>query len=165
MQSMSQTDENIGAALTRLRGEKSQQWVADRMRNRGWKWTQTTVWNVERGERPLRLAEAKDLGEILETDVHFFLLDGPGQDFEVASMAMFQAAEALRESISTYQKRQVGMHLLTVRQGETLTENQREQIKLWLDSSPQTVFDEMEAKRKAAQFEDELLGEWVHDGE
>ncbi len=35
------------------------------MRSRGWKWSQATMWSVERGERPLRLTEAKDLVAIL----------------------------------------------------------------------------------------------------
>lgn len=48
-----------------MRGELSQSALADRMRERGWKWSQATVWSVEQGERPLRLAEAVDLAEVL----------------------------------------------------------------------------------------------------
>lgn len=35
------------------------------MRQRGHRWSQATVWAVEKGERQLRLTEAEDLGEIL----------------------------------------------------------------------------------------------------
>ena len=55
----------IGAAVHALRGPASQQSVADAMRHRGWRWSQATVWSVETGRRPLRLAEARDLAEIL----------------------------------------------------------------------------------------------------
>lgn len=36
------------------------------MRDMGWKWSQATVWSVESGKRPLRLAEAQDVASILE---------------------------------------------------------------------------------------------------
>lgn len=59
-------DQAIGRALSVARGDAfSQQAVADAMRQRGWKWSQATVWSVEKGERPLRLAEAEDLAYIL----------------------------------------------------------------------------------------------------
>lgn len=35
------------------------------MQKRGWKWSQATVWAIEKGERPLRLAEAADLEDLL----------------------------------------------------------------------------------------------------
>lgn len=50
----------------------SQQALADLMRARGWKWSQATVWAVEKGERPLRLAEATDLAELLKCQVWNF---------------------------------------------------------------------------------------------
>lgn len=66
---MSTRDVEIGAAVASERGELSQQWLADKMRERGWKWAQATVWNVEKGERPLRLAEAEDIAQILGTEL------------------------------------------------------------------------------------------------
>ena len=62
---VSETDQRIGQNLARLRGSLSQKDLADLMRERGWKWSQATVWSVERGDRPLRLAEAEDLARIL----------------------------------------------------------------------------------------------------
>lgn len=58
-------DEQVGKAVTVFRGERSQKSVADAMRERGWKWSQATVWSVEKGERPLRLTEAADLAVVL----------------------------------------------------------------------------------------------------
>lgn len=69
---MNDRDKRIGAAITTLRGERSQQSVADAMRERGWKWSQATVWSVEKGERPLRLVEAEDLASVLSTFVGMF---------------------------------------------------------------------------------------------
>lgn len=43
----------------------SQQALADAMRELGHKWSQATVWSVERGNRPLRLVEANDLRTVL----------------------------------------------------------------------------------------------------
>lgn len=62
---MSITDDQIGKNLTRLRGEMSQAELAERMRERGYKWSQATVWSVEKGERPLRLTEAEDIAAVL----------------------------------------------------------------------------------------------------
>ncbi|WP_272950274.1 excisionase family DNA-binding protein [Nocardioides cynanchi] len=61
---MTERDEQIGRNVLVLRGSTTQQAVADAMRERGWKWSQATVWSVEKGERPLRLAEAEDLAEV-----------------------------------------------------------------------------------------------------
>jgi len=67
-------DRQIGRTMAILRGDKTQQAVADEMRKRGWRWSQATVWSVEKGERPLRLAEAEDLAAVLGTpSVHAFL--------------------------------------------------------------------------------------------
>lgn len=59
----------IGAVVADLRGTLSQKALAEKMRERGWKWSQATVWSVEQGERPLRLAESVDLAEILEAEL------------------------------------------------------------------------------------------------
>jgi len=58
-------DERIGSNIVRFRADRSQQSLADAMRDREWKWSQATVWSVETGERPLRLSEAIDLAEVL----------------------------------------------------------------------------------------------------
>lgn len=51
----------------------SQQALAEAMRARGWKWSQATVWSIEKGERPLKLAEASDLSNMLNVGVSHFL--------------------------------------------------------------------------------------------
>ncbi|GAA4342084.1 helix-turn-helix domain-containing protein [Microbacterium rhizosphaerae] len=57
-------DELIGRNLTVLRGTMSQKELAERMRKLGFKWSQATVWSIEKGERPLRLTESEALGSV-----------------------------------------------------------------------------------------------------
>lgn len=78
---MSDLDVIIGANVVAHRGTMSQKVVAAQMKAKGWKWSQSTVWSVEAGERPLRLAEARDLAEILGTHPEDLLVaprDEPG---------------------------------------------------------------------------------------
>lgn len=65
------------------------------MRNRGWKWSQATASGVEKGERPLKLAEAIDLADELNVRLED-LIQEPEQ------------AAASREV--GYHTRQVGFH-------------------------------------------------------
>lgn len=60
------TDVEIGRNVTRIRAGMSQKDLADAMRELGFRWSQATVWAVEKGERPLRLAEAEGLGRVLK---------------------------------------------------------------------------------------------------
>ena len=62
-------DSIVGKNVQLLRGARSQQAIADEMRARGWKWSQATLWAIEKGERPLRLAEAVSLAEVLRCNV------------------------------------------------------------------------------------------------
>lgn len=73
----SAADVRVGKNVMRHRAERSQQELADAMRERGWKWSQATVWSVERGTRPLRYLEAIDLAEILGTEALVFAADAP----------------------------------------------------------------------------------------
>ena len=56
-----------------LRDAIPQQAVADAMRERDHRWSQSTVWAVEKGERRLLLSEAADLAEILDVSVEALL--------------------------------------------------------------------------------------------
>lgn len=79
---MAKTDATIGQNLQRLRGEMSQTAIANEMKNRGHRWTQPTVVAVEKGERPLRLAEAVDLAWILDQRLDALLRRGTDQEAE-----------------------------------------------------------------------------------
>lgn len=58
-------DVQIGENVIRARGEVTQTALAHMMRDRGHKWTQNTVWLVEKGERSLKLREAVDVAHVL----------------------------------------------------------------------------------------------------
>lgn len=66
-------DRQIGANLVRIRDGMSQNDLALKMRERGHKWSAATVWAIEKGERPLKLAEATDVISILGIDLHYGL--------------------------------------------------------------------------------------------
>lgn len=70
MASESQADDHqIGAIVRVRRGEQSQKALADAMRAKGHPWSQSTVWSIESGTRPLRLIEARDLADIWGVDI------------------------------------------------------------------------------------------------
>ncbi|WP_137771861.1 helix-turn-helix transcriptional regulator [Microbacterium sp. O] len=62
-----QTEEQIGAdvATARERAGLSQKELAAAVTDRGFKWAQATVSQIEKGERPLRLSEADHLAELI----------------------------------------------------------------------------------------------------
>ncbi|MBE1876121.1 helix-turn-helix domain-containing protein [Myceligenerans pegani] len=62
-------DTHIGKNLAAHRGVRSQTELARAMRNRGWKWSQSTVWAIEKGDRPIKLAEAVDLADELHVRI------------------------------------------------------------------------------------------------
>lgn len=69
-------DVRIGKNLIALRGDMSQADLASKMRSlHGLQWSQATVWNIERGERPLRLSEAKAVASLLGAKVEDLLQD------------------------------------------------------------------------------------------
>lgn len=74
------TDEQIGRNLMVLRSDMSQKDLADHMRKRGFKWSQATVWAIEKGERPLRLTESEAIGAIF--DIHGNALTSTTTEFD-----------------------------------------------------------------------------------
>lgn len=110
------TDEQIGATLTRIRNGRSQKDVADAMRTQGFRWSQATVWAVEKGERPLRLTEAQALGVVLginhdlllaepeELDLHADIADFTSLLEEIASLA-YESYEAQRRLVGAVDDR------------------------------------------------------------
>lgn len=74
------SNEEIGAGIRSLRGERSQQSIAAAMREHGWKWSQATVWGVETGERPIKYMEALSLAEILGVEPADLGTPAPNED-------------------------------------------------------------------------------------
>lgn len=86
---MSDADQRIGKRLGELRGSRSQAQVAAAMAEHGHSWSQSTVWSVESGRRPLRLAEAESVAQVLEVPVDALLA---ATDFEQALFDLGHAA-------------------------------------------------------------------------
>lgn len=106
-------DIQIGRNLTGRRGVRSQQALARAMRNRGWKWSQATASAIEKGERPLKLAEAIDLADELNVS-----LDDLIQEPE----------QTAASRVVSYRARQVGFHAASAIR--TLIEFERERREL-----------------------------------
>ncbi|MFF1540461.1 helix-turn-helix domain-containing protein [Microbacterium sp. NPDC058269] len=54
-----------GVIVARAKADMSQKELAAAMTDRGFKWSQATISQIEKGERPLRLSEADHLAELI----------------------------------------------------------------------------------------------------
>jgi transcriptional regulator with XRE-family HTH domain len=89
----SPADRRIGETVRALRGTRSQQAVAEGMKNRGYAWVQGTVSQIERGVRPLRVSEAHALADVLGDRVERLLLP---RDELVVGSGIFRQLEAVQ---------------------------------------------------------------------
>lgn len=96
------TDEQIGKNLAVLRGEMSQKDLADTMRKRGFKWSQATVWSVEKGERPLRLAEAEQLADLLTRSIDVLLAEDGEALVHAFTRQVRERHDAVLEALQSY---------------------------------------------------------------
>lgn len=101
------SDEAIGENVRRLRGNVSQTELADRMRNRGHRWSQPTVVSVEKGERALRLTEAVDLAALLDAPIQMFA--APNAEVSIASTrrVLSDARSELQDAAARYDNARV----------------------------------------------------------
>jgi len=107
---MPTSDEQIGQNLAKIRGEMSQTDLAAAMRARGWKWSQATVWAVERGDRPLRLSEATDVVAVLNLGINALsMLTGVDEYvmLRTSMSRMFDANRDLEEAVERYRNAQL----------------------------------------------------------
>lgn len=134
------TDEQIGRNVQKLRGEMSQTALADLMRERGFKWSQATVWAVEKGERPLRLAEAEALKDAFGNQYYPLAGDDAHTSLQLAvteaakahrsiqqwSLAFMVARERIRELIDE-----------ATEDGESISAELADAVRGWLDQAPE----------------------------
>ncbi|MDU0327209.1 hypothetical protein RWH43_10630 [Microbacterium sp. KSW2-21] len=90
-------DREVGENLAALRGGVSQGFLAEQMRHRGFKWSQATVWAIEKGDRPLRVTEAAAAAEILGTQVEGFF----GSKMDASIGRRLEVAGTLAEQLTT----------------------------------------------------------------
>ena len=102
-----QADAAIGRNLQRIRTEANctQDELAKEMRSLGYKWSKTTVWSIETGERPLKLSEAQDLLKCLGYDWISYLpilLQGegiPATELEIKGKLLANRYEATAKMV------------------------------------------------------------------
>lgn len=73
----SMDNEQLGARVAQIRGRMTQAQLATAMKQRGWKWSQTTVGNIEQGKRPLKVSELVSLAEIFDVTLYSLLEEPP----------------------------------------------------------------------------------------
>lgn len=99
---MSTLDEQIGKNLTMLRGDMTQAELAGKMRSLGYKWSQATVWAIEKGERTLKLTEAIDLANIFQTLLDSFTARDHTIKISQLARKAFESQNQLIEAIQTH---------------------------------------------------------------
>ena len=109
---MSDTDARIGKRLQELRGEMSQAALAAAMAERGHKWSQATVWSVEQGKRPIRLAEADDVASICGFGIQALVVrDALGERLSEVPGAIAATSHAARQFRASCEEL-IGLRLL-----------------------------------------------------
>ncbi|MDH6237041.1 hypothetical protein [Cryobacterium sp. CG_9.6] len=131
-------DQQIGRNMAAFRGEMSQKELASQMRTLGWKWSQATVWSIEKGERPLRLAEAEDVTQILGIFTSTRLtVSSDGADILIAMNKMSAANQELEHSIANFHSAQLELALgaesmeISFELGEAVAD--------WLRTTPESL--------------------------
>lgn len=149
---MTDRDRQIGQNLQQLRGDMSQAALAEKMREYGFKWTQATVWSIEKGERPLRLTEAEAVADVFRTHVAYILTSPEGLQIAARMRAASDAWSALKKAASDYMDAQTDLMFLRqrVQNGEiTALPGPLSDAGGWTDVSP------LDAVREA-------IYEWEH---
>ncbi|MDB5338703.1 MAG: hypothetical protein JWN70_4322 [Planctomycetaceae bacterium] len=147
---MAISDEQIGANVARARGTLSQKELAQRMRSLGWKWSQATVWSIEKGERPLRLAESEDLAAVLGLGVRGFTSPEPLAQAEAWMGEMHKADVALRKAVADYHDAQLNFAMAGDQVGDGISGHVAMALNSYLSTSPAEVAKE-ESKRIFAE--------------
>jgi hypothetical protein len=113
-------DAEIGRNVTRLRGGGSQKDLADAMRKKGFRWSQATVWAVEKGERPLRLTEAEALGQVFGIQHQMLLSTGDHLDLTLHLREFGELLDEIHElAYSSFaEQRQLAVSIDLVPAGE-----------------------------------------------
>lgn len=101
---MTNADELIGLNLQRLRGDLTQTSIANTMKEMGHKWSQPTVVSIEKGERPLRLAEARDVAAILGVAISDLIKAPSTAQLEDMLNRLGNAAVQARVSLADWQR-------------------------------------------------------------
>lgn len=134
-------DEQIGRNLARSRGSLSQQDLATRMRERGWKWSQATVWSIEKGERPLRLGEAHDVADELRVTLSELLLADGAAQIMAHQRAVQRASDEVSAALERLREAQIQLAMAADMHTEHMSDRWKDIVRDWLSRTGAT-FDE-----------------------
>jgi transcriptional regulator with XRE-family HTH domain len=109
-------DQNIAASVRACReaGSVSQEELAQRMSDRGFGFSQATVWKIESGQRPVKASELVALADALDVLTPMDLTSEPGiarhaAELQQAHGAAYEAYQALKTAAAAYIEAQVDL--------------------------------------------------------
>jgi transcriptional regulator with XRE-family HTH domain len=136
-------DQNIAANLRTYReaGSISQEELAQRMADRGFGFSQATIWKIERGQRPVRASELVALADSLEIMTATSLTRQPDSarhqvELDQANRKAHHAYQALKEAAAGYLDAQVEL-VVAARQAQDAGLAVTELHTSWLDTPPE----------------------------
>lgn len=147
----------IGRNLARLRGSMTQQQLADEMRNLGFKWSQSTVWSIEQGTRPIRLTEALALNRVFGVGSETRLAwPEPMVEVQDRMRAVSEAARQVRESIEELQEKSFELAVVTARHEPGDLGRLYEAVEDWMSYGIPEVVDELRLEQQAERAANEV---------
>jgi transcriptional regulator with XRE-family HTH domain len=148
-------DQNIAANLRTYReaGSISQEELAQRMADRGFGFSQATIWKIERGQRPVRASELVALADSLEVMLVTRLTDKPDVArhqvrLDQANRKAHHAYETLKAAAADYLDAQVEL-VIAAREAQDAGFTVTELHTSWLDTPPEEAV--IEARVEADQ--------------
>ena len=154
-------DQNIAANLRTYReaGSISQDELAQRMADRGFGFSQATIWKIERGQRPVRASELVALADSLGVMLVTRLTDKPDVArhqvrLDQANRKAHHAYQTLKEAAADYLDAQVEL-VVAAREAQDAGFTVTELHTSWLDTPPEEAVIEarVEADQEAARSE------------
>ncbi|ROP65657.1 hypothetical protein EDF55_0095 [Curtobacterium sp. ZW137] len=125
------------------------------MRARGFRWSQATVWSIEKGERPLRLSEAQAAAEVLNQPFFNFTADEGEAKIEAWMRECSQAAQEIDAAIDRFEQARFNLALTEEFLPERPT-NRHYNAGGWLST---TVEDIVRQHRQRDRGDEENIGQ------
>lgn len=133
------------------------------MRERGYSWSQTTVWKVEQGTRSLRLYKADALARVLDSQQHALTMNTEEAELDDANAKVSRAHRALESATDSYlgALEDLKVVLQTHTPGSARVETSRD----WLEHDPASVVADVERRRRLEEEAELKAHERSDDGE
>jgi transcriptional regulator with XRE-family HTH domain len=153
-------DQNVATNLREFRERNglSQEELAQRMSERGFGFSQATVWKIESGQRPVKISEAVALSDVL--DLRWMDLTAEPDvsrhhaELAAANRSAHHAYAAIKEAATTYLRAQIDLSL-TIRLAQDAGLAVTEPHDSWLDIPAERAV--IEARVESGQEEDILV--------